>query len=148
VMVDVGCPNDNVKLGVSIHEDEKVAGTDRSADPPIEMHDYETKFVLEGKSRGRGGHHGKTRKLHVMYLYERIGYVPTGVEFSFRGKRYGTIPVMELLASADPRAPAGPGALPRFRPADWFEFDAAKFRNLQRFLEREASSKKRLEACG
>ena len=40
----------------------------------------------------------KTR-FHIFYKYDKVGYVPTEVDFVYKGKRYTTIDVMNFLSS-------------------------------------------------
>lgn len=47
---------------------------------------YSTKFVWYQK------------QMYVYYNYKSLGYVPTDVQFTYRNKEYGTIPIMNALS--------------------------------------------------
>lgn len=58
------------------------------------------------------------RTLLVFYRYGKLGLVPTEVSFTYRGKAYSTVRLMQLLAGATP--PAAPQARAPFRLEDWY----------------------------
>jgi len=63
----------------------------------------------------------KNKKLYVFYKYDKIGYIPTGIDFTYRNNKYNTINIMNLLASAKVKHHK------KYLMTDWYDLETGIF---------------------